>query len=227
MVKMLGSRIVLAQQREGESGEIGRAKGPSERRPLRGTIGVRDLGLGRGVVDGLPPLMPPTWSPRPIVSRSFQPGAPRRRLVLVKRLPTADERDLATMHKALMIACRVANRHPRPGPSTRTVAEWTGTIANLATDYADDKPTVRPAAPSPAELDLADHAFELVFALKAVDEFAAFVVLARAVGVAWKQIGRQDPKRRSRQFLALVRLSALRWMVAADRERGLGVVARG
>lgn len=201
LVVMLRSPILIDIRKGGEKEGANRARQCGSTTAQQPVLSGRDLGLSG---EGLAPMMPTDWSPRPIPRRLVSPAS----------------RDCGAMHEALVAAARVADRLPRPGPSTGTVAQWTGTIANLSTDYADERTRVKPSTPSPAALDRSVRVFNLVFKLRGECEFSAYVVVARAVGVTWKQITALDPKRRSRQFLALLRSSAVQRLVELDRAAG-------
>jgi hypothetical protein len=163
----------------------------------------------------------------PVRSYTPQPVRPQRRRVrpAIREAFTEEERArLRALDQAIVEACTVFSRAPMPRPADRMTMAWEFTRANPFTDYAADKTQTRPARPSGAAVDRAEWVFEVVFALKAEDEFAAFLIVARASSVAWKNIIAADPKRRSRGRLVVHRDNALARMLEIAADRGLVLI---
>lgn len=175
----------------------------------------------------------------PAPLRSFAPPAPRvrrRQRVLRYRFDDAAAIRLARMHKALQIACRVSVLQAMPGPSERQTSEWE-MMRSSPEDWGDVEivtgpdgvglkhkaPRCTPSRPSAPEVDLATKVFELVFALKMQDEFAAYLAISRAMpkAIAWKDICKKDPKRRVRAQLVVQRNNALARLAELADQRGV------
>jgi hypothetical protein len=205
----------------------GRGFDPRAKAP--GTLRAADvLGIARAAS-----IVVPVYTERsmrqetPIRSYAPQPVRPRRRRVrpAIREAFTEEERArLKTLDQAIVDACTVFSRAPMPRPADRMTMAWEFTRANPFTDYAADRVQTRPARPSGAAVDRAGRVFEVVFALKAEDEFAAFLIVARASSVAWKNIIAADPKRRSRGRLVVHRDNALARMLEIAADRGLALI---
>jgi len=221
-------------------GEVGTAADPCAKgsNTLRALDVLDPHRVAEIVRGGLFTIGDPTGFIAPL--RTFSPAAQRarRRKPLKRRFETAEAWRLANMHKALQVACRVSVLQSMPGPSERTVAPWE-MLRVSQEDYGHGElvdgpdgvrvkhkaPRCAPARPSAAEVDLATKVFELVFAIKVDDAFAAYLAIARAMpkAIPWKEIAKMDPKGRGRFQLGILRNNVLKTLLDLADERGVKV----
>jgi hypothetical protein len=159
--------------------------------------------------------------------RTFAPGSlgrPRRKPIkraLIEHLTPEQRERVRKLDQAMRSACLVLRRERTPRPVERLAMAWQYTRVNPFTDYVDPTVRTRPALPSGVEVDRAGLVFEILFALKVEDEFAAYLVVAVALGVRWKTISMMDPQGRSRTRLNVARDNALLRMLELAAERRL------
>jgi hypothetical protein len=126
---------------------------------------------------------------------------------------------VGTVFQLLRLMLRVHAMMRKPQPSQVQAGSWMETLANHFTDYADERPTLRPAQPRAFEISAADYMFELVQQLRRRDEFMAVLLLARAANVPWGKLVPLDPKKRGHRMMKYLRLSAAWEVVKLDAAR--------